>query len=143
MHFIVSWPARLPAGGIYERPVSTLDLSPTMLAAAQAPTLDGVQLDGVNLLPFLRGQQQSDPHEALFWRWRAEHAIRIGDWKLARGREKKEWRLVDLASDVKEANDLTAQHPEKAKELLTRFDAWNRTLPSVGPSFKDSMKGPE
>jgi len=141
--FIVSWPARLPKGTIYDRPVSTLDVLPTAVAAAQTPTLNGVQLDGVNLLPFLDGQQRSDPHEALFWRWRAEQAIRIGDWKLVRGREQKAWRLIDLASDVKVANDLTGKHPEKAKELLTRFEAWNSTLPPVGPSFKDATEGEE
>jgi arylsulfatase A-like enzyme len=138
--FIVSWPARLPGGRTYERPVSTLDVLPTALAAARARPIDGVPLDGVNLLPFLDGSERSDPHEALFWRWRAEQAIRIGDWKLVCGREQKARRLIDLVSDAKEANDLTAQHPEKAKELLTRFDAWNRTLPPVGPSFKDTTE---
>jgi len=141
--FIVSWPARLPKGTIYDRPVSTLDVLPTAVAAAQTPTLNGVQLDGVNLLPFLDGQQRSDPHETLFWRWRAEQAIRVGDWKLVRGKEQKEWRLIDLVSDVKETNDLTARHPEKAKELLTHFETWNATLPPVGPSFKDITEGEE
>jgi hypothetical protein len=75
-----------------------------------------------------------------FWRWRAEKAIRIGDWKLVRGREQKTWRLIDLVSDAKEANDLTAQPPKKAKEPLTRFDAWNSRLPPVGPSFKDTTE---
>lgn len=97
----------------------------------------------MNLLPFLDGRQGSDPHEALFWRWRAEQAIRLGDWKLVRGREQKEWRLIDLVSDVKETNDLTAKHPEKAKELYSRFEVWNATLPPVGPSFKDTTEGPE
>lgn len=82
--FLMSWPARLPKGKTYDRPVSTLDVLPTALAAAQAPTRDAVQLDSVNLLPFLDGQQRSDPHEALLWRWRAEQAILSGDWKLAR-----------------------------------------------------------
>lgn len=49
----------------------------------------------------------------------------------------------DLASDVKEANDLIAHYPETAKELLTCFEAWNRTLPPVGPSFKDTTEGEE
>jgi hypothetical protein len=60
-----------------------------------------------------------------------------------RGREQKEWRLMDLVSDVKETNDLTANHPDKAKELLTCFETWNATLPSVGPSFKDTTEGEE
>ncbi len=64
----------------------------------------------------------------------------MGDWKLVRGREQKEWRLITLVSDVKEANDLTAQQPDKAKELLTRFEAWTSKLPPVGPSFKDTTE---
>ena len=120
-----------------------LDVLPTALAAAQIKPLEGVSFDGVNLLPFLAGQQPSDPHEALFWRWRAEQAIRMGHWKLVRGREQKAWRLFDLGNDGKEANDLTAKYPGKAKELLTRFEAWNATLPPVGPSFKDPTERPE
>jgi len=30
-----------------------------------------------------------------------------------RGKEQKDWRLIDLASDEKEINDLTARHPGK------------------------------
>ncbi|MCX7009175.1 MAG: hypothetical protein NTY53_18335 [Kiritimatiellaeota bacterium] len=97
----------------------------------------------MNLLPFLLGENAADPHEALFWRWRAEQAIRMGDWKLVRGKEQKQWRLIDLAHDVKEEHDLTAQHPEKAKALLARFEKWNATLPPVGPSFKDMTEGDE
>ena len=141
--FIVQWKGHLPAGKIYERPVSTLDVLPTAVAAAQAKPLDGVQLDGVNLLPFLLGESSADPHEALFWRWRAEQAIRMGDWKLVRGKEHRAWRLIDLAHDVKEEHDLTAQHPDKAKALLARFEQWNATLPPVGPSFKDTTEGDE
>ena len=139
--FIVQWKGHLPAGKTYDRPVSTLDVLPTAVAAAQAKPLAGVQLDGVNLLPFLRGENASDPHEALFWRWRAEKAIRMGDWKLVCGKDQKQWRLIDLNQDAEEAHDLTTQHPEKAKELLARFDEWAKALPPVGPSFKDTTEG--
>jgi uncharacterized sulfatase len=139
--FVVQWKGHLPAGTTYDRPVSTLDVLPTAVAAAQAKPLDGVQLDGVNLLPFLRGDNAAEPHEALFWRWRAEQAVRTGDWKLVRGREHKQWRLIDLAHDVKEEHDLTAQHPEKAKELRARFEQWASGLPPVGASFKDTTEG--
>jgi uncharacterized sulfatase len=141
--FIVQWKSHLPAGKTYDRPVSSLDILPTAVAAAQAKPLDGVQLDGVNMLPFLRGENTADPHEALFWRWRAEQAIRMGDWKLVRGKEHHEWQLIDLAHDVKEEHDVTAQHPEKAMELRTRFEKWASTLPPVGPSFKDTTEGDE
>ncbi len=139
--FIVQWKGQLPAGKTYDRPVSALDVLPTAVAAAQVKPLDGVQLDGVNLLPFLLGQNTADPHEALFWRWRAEQAIRMSDWKLVRGKEHREWRLIDLAHDVKEEHDLSTQHPEKVTELRTRFENWASALPPVGPSFKDMTEG--
>lgn len=141
--FLVQWPGHLPAGKIYDRPVSTLDVMPTVLAAANVPAPADSALDGVNLLPFLRGENVTDPHEALFWRWRAEQAIRMSDWKLVRGKEQKVWRLIDLASDAKEERDLIAQNPVKAKELLARFEQWESRLPPVGPSFKDAIEGDE
>ncbi len=64
-----------------------------------------------------------------------------GYWKLVRGREQKQWRLIDLSDDAKEAHDLTTQHPEKAKELLARFDKWAKALPPIGPTFKDTKEG--
>lgn len=73
----------------------------------------------------------------MFWRWRAEQAVRMGDWKLVRGKEHRAWRLIDLAHDVNEEHDLIKQHPDKAKALLTRYEQWNATLLPPGPSFKD------
>jgi arylsulfatase A-like enzyme len=141
--FIVQWQGHLPAGKTYDRPVSALDVLPTALAAANVPPLADLALDGVNLIPFLRGQDAADPHEVLFWRWRSEQAVRMGDWKLVRGKEQKQWRLIDLSRDVKEQHDLTAQHPDKAKSLLAHFDQWAAALPPVGPSFKDTTEGNE
>lgn len=139
--FLVQWKGHLPVGKTYDRPISSLDILPTALAAAGIAPPAGLNLDGVNILPFLEGTNATDPHEALFWRWRAEQAIRMGDWKLVRGRENKPWRLIDLIHDVKEEHDLTAQHPDKAKALLARFDQWNATLLPAGPSFKDITEG--
>ena len=143
--FILQWKGHLPAGKTYDRPVSSLDMLPTALKAAGAVPPENsakgeTALDGVNLLPFLAGENNADPHEALYWRWRAEKAIRMGDWKLVCGKERKEWRLIDLSHDVKEENDLTAKYPEKAKELLERFEKWEKTMPPVGPSFKDTAE---
>jgi hypothetical protein len=48
------WPARLPAAAVYEHPVSTLDFLPTFAALGGADTA-GLDLDGVDLLPYLVG----------------------------------------------------------------------------------------
>lgn len=139
--FIVQWTGHLPAGKTYDRPVSSLDVLPTALAAASIAPLSDAGLDGVDLLPFLTGADTNEPHKTLFWRWRSEQAIREGNWKLVRGKEVKEWRLIDLSADLKEEHDLTEAYPEKAKELLARFEQWAAALPPVGPSFKDATEG--
>ncbi|MCX6895247.1 MAG: sulfatase-like hydrolase/transferase [Verrucomicrobia bacterium] len=141
--FIVQWRGTLPAGKTYARPVSSLDVLPTALAVAGAKPLAGSALDGVDLLPFLKGDKTDDPHAALFWRWRAEQAVRVGDWKLVRGKEHREWRLIDLAHDDAEKTDLAAQQPDKAKELRELFERWDAELPPVGPDFKDTTEGDE
>ena len=82
--FVVSFPGTIPGGQQYPHPVSALDVAATATAIAKIETQPG-DLDGVNLIPFLSGDNQAAPHEALMWRWIAQSAIREGDWKLLRG----------------------------------------------------------
>jgi N-sulfoglucosamine sulfohydrolase len=54
---LLRWPGRVPAGRIDTRHfVSTVDFTPTLLDAAQAPPIPGV--DGRSFLPLLEGGQQ-------------------------------------------------------------------------------------
>ena len=138
--YLVQWKGHLPAGKTYDRPVISLDVIPTALGAAGATPLADYELDGVNLLPFFKGEKTPDPHEALYWRWRREQAVRSGDWKLVRSEDKhfghKGWALIDLKTDIRERTDLTAKHPEIAKELQQRRNSWNASHPPIGPEFK-------
>ena len=45
----ISWPGTIPAGQVYEHPVSALDVAATAAAIAKAKTNTG-DLDGVNLI---------------------------------------------------------------------------------------------
>ena len=49
------------------------------MAAAGVPPKPEWKLDGVNLLPFLEGKTTAAPHEALYWRFGEQMAIRMGD----------------------------------------------------------------
>jgi arylsulfatase A-like enzyme len=135
--FLVQWKGRLPAGKRYDRPVIQLDIHPTALAAAGVETRPGWKLDGVNLLPFLEGKDAAPPHDALFWRFGEQMAIRMGDWKLVRpdlstdapfGKIADRPMLFNLADDVGEKTDLAEKHPEKVKELQERWKQWNTGL---------------
>src|SRR3954471_1518459 len=78
----VQWKGHLPAGKVYEQPVISLDILPTAIAAAGSQPATDWQLDGVNLLPHFAGQNASAPHDALYWRFGPQGAIRQGNWKL-------------------------------------------------------------
>lgn len=132
--FFVKWPAQIKAGGVYDQPVIQLDLLPTVLAAAGKPTTEEKNLDGVDLLPFLKGEKTEAPHSQLYWRFGQQTAIRKGDWKLVQANGGGGIELYNLKSDIGEKTDLASAEPDKVKELQTDWDAWNATL--VEPKWR-------
>lgn len=126
--FILRWPGQLPAGAEYQQPVIQLDLLPTALAAAEVPVATDAKLDGVNLLPFLMGENRAAPHDALYWRFGEQIALRQGDWKLLKVRGDKEPRLYNLRDDVGEKTDLASAQPDRVQKLQKLWDDWNQTL---------------
>jgi len=133
--FLAQWKGKLPAGKVYQQPVIQLDIHATALALAGVSTAANPKLDGVNLLPFLTGENKGVPHDALYWRFGQQLAIRKGDWKLVRGAGSEELQLFNLASDIGEKTDLAAKEPAKFKELEADWNKWNAELvpPAWGP----------
>jgi autotransporter-associated beta strand protein len=114
------------AAQVYDAPISSLDLLPTFIAAAggdesQLPT------DGVDLMPFLKGEVGGDPHETLFWRNLVMFAVRKGEWKLG-NMNGAGMKLFNIEQDPSETTDLLAQHPEIAAEMLRDFTAWEAQM---------------
>jgi arylsulfatase A-like enzyme len=145
--YLVKWPARLAAGKVYDQPVIQLDILPTALAAAGVEPPEGAEIDGVNLLPFLQGDNDAAPHDALYWRLGQQMAVRQGDWKLVSydprvdgmtGRA-TESKLYNLAADIGETNDLMDEQPEKAAALQAAWDEWNKS--NVRPLWRDGRGG--
>ncbi len=126
--WIAAWKGRVPAGRVSHEPVIQLDVLPTALAAAGAEVKGEWQLDGVNLLPLLEGKADKLAPRELYFRFGVQHAVRAGDWKLVKASLRMEPMLVNLAQDPGEQKDLSAQNPEKKKELQALFDKWNATM---------------
>ncbi len=130
--FCVQWKGKIPAGTMYENPIIQLDLLPTAIAAAGGQVDPAWKLDGVNLLPYLTGENKGKPHETLYWRFGDQWAIRHGDWKLVVGNEQgspatktKPAELINLASDIGESKNLAASEPRKVEELQKLYASWN------------------
>jgi arylsulfatase A-like enzyme len=125
--FLMRWKGQLAAGQVYGQPVISLDIFPTIAAAAGAEVPGNVQLDGVNLLPFLTGSAAGPPHETLYWRYGPQQAVRQGNYKLLKRRD-REYELYDLAQDVGEKRDLATAQPDVVKQLAALYDRWNTEL---------------
>ena len=126
--FLAQWKTVLPAGKTYDRPVSSMDILPTALAAAGGTSIATEALDGVDLLPFLTGKKSGDPHDMLFWRiaGRDIWAVRGGDHKLVKQGDTV--NLYDLSQDAGESTDLAEELPEIRDRLQKARDEWSGSL---------------
>jgi len=122
--FFVHWKGHLPAGKTYDQPIIQIDVLPTVLAAAGIEVDAKAKLEGVNLLPYLSGEKTTPPHEALYWRFGPQRAVRSGDWKLVEAGDGVQ--LFNLKDDIGEKTDLAPQNAAKVKELETLYAAWNK-----------------
>lgn len=139
--WMMQWKAKLPAGKVSDLPVVQLDVTPTCVTAAGGMVDPAWKLDGVNLLPYLTGENKGRPHQTLCWRIDGMWAIRHGDMKLVSGEPGHAPELFDLAADVSEKNGLAAKQPEKVRELKAMWDQWNAQLaPPSAPKDKALQK---
>jgi arylsulfatase A-like enzyme len=144
--FAMQWKAVIPPGQTVSMPVSSLDLVPTALAAANIRKPDDVVLDGINLLPYITWDK-APVARTLIWRFpfppEEVHnyvwAIRKDDWKLVKEKindeslqltfGKTRTGLYHLGEDIAETNDLSDINQKKRSELQGIYDAWNNSLP--------------
>jgi len=124
--FMMRWPGMIRPGSVVQAPVIALDIHPTVLGAAGWRGRAEKPLDGIDLMPFLTGRARRQPHNQLFWRFGAQSAARVGNWKLVN--QGAGPAVYDLATDVHEDHDLSAERPDKLRELQAAYDRWNRQL---------------
>lgn len=123
--FIYSWRGRIPEGKVCDQVLTSLDILPTALAAAGAPSASGK--DGLNILPTLEDLSQQLPDRTLYWRQGHRAALRRGDWKVVSPRREQNrkgprvWELYNVASDISETRNLAAEEPDRLEALV---EAW-------------------
>lgn len=126
--FMLRWKGVLPEGSRYSRPVSSLDIFATSIALARVPLPDDRPYDGVNLLPYLLGERQGDPHAALYWRSIYHKALRRGNWKLLADEKAGYNLLFRLDKDKEEHWDVAALYPDTLAALQAELARWEQGL---------------
>ncbi len=122
--FLVSWPKQFIQRK-YDGLSSSLDIFPTVLEAAGIQLNSSYGLDGVSLLPILKGEKRNSPHQQLVWRKDAEAAIRFNQYKMIRVKGLGE-RLYNLDKDPGETKDLREIEPLIFTQLKQQLINWEK-----------------
>lgn len=135
--YFMRWPGRIPAGTTYHAPVAHIDLAPTIAAAGRTRMPGDRVIDGVDLVPFVRGERIGRPHQTLVWRSGSYQVIREGDWKLQVGDGSSSLWLFDLANDPTERHNLAEARPEVVERLQGLLAAHNaEQAPPLWPTLR-------
>jgi arylsulfatase A-like enzyme len=128
----IRWPRVIQPNQVSQQVVITMDLTATILAATGTSPNPNYPLDGINLLPVLRGRKFAYPR-TLFWRYKSnisgrpsgtlQAAVRSKDWKYLRQGEKE--YLFNLADDEGEQNNLKDAYPKIFWQLRNQFQQWD------------------
>lgn len=134
--FVASWPSQIPAGRTFDSPVMSLDIARTAVENAGADANEGAKLEGVDLIPFLRGETTGPPHEAIYW-------SDVEGKRMAILTSEGNKQVVDLINgkreqyylpdDCGESNDLAAEKPQLVAEMKSMWNAWNEN--NIPPRF--------
>ncbi|MCX7817911.1 MAG: sulfatase [Kiritimatiellae bacterium] len=143
---IIRAPAVTVPGLVCDLPTITMDLAPTLLELAGVPPRPDLHLDGISLVPVLRGPAPATPRQ-LVWHyphyhgsgWTPGAAIRLGDWKLIEFYEEDRAELYNLRDDPGERRDRAAEEPGRVAELRRRLADWQRQtgarMPEPNPQW--------
>lgn len=133
MPCLVQWPGHVPAGGVCDALISTMDLLPTCahLAGAELP---GRRIDGHDISSILLGDSDttSSPWDTIgfgYYRLGQLQAIRAGRWRLdlplpekfvtlGRRTEPAACALYDVANDLAQADEVADDHPDVVARLM-------------------------
>ncbi len=120
----------IPAKQVSDELTAAIDLLPTLCSACGIDlgqqTTSSPKIDGQNVWSHWIGRSR-EPHprsDLLFWNgWAVPQAIRVGDWKLYFDKVKEiddsnqGPALFNLVEDPAEQTNLSAEHPERVKEM--------------------------
>jgi arylsulfatase A-like enzyme len=135
---IFSMPGVVPQGKDYHRLIANFDFYSTIASVAGLTIPE--HCDGVDLIPYINGKNEGEPHEYLFWlnnepgdaERRHLIAVRWKKWRLYKKYDKDPWQLFDLKADPKEEKNVASKNPDVVKQLSAKHAAWEKTLAPLG-----------
>jgi len=143
--FLVRWPGHLQAGRVVDRIAANIDVLPTILDLCQVQKPVGVNLDGVSLVPLLKGDVTHWPDRTIYFQWhrgdtpelnRACAALSqhyklvqpLGAFDAKQQPAQPSFELYDYTADPLEMNNIAAEKPEIVAQMRRGYETWFRDV---------------
>ncbi|MDQ8193870.1 sulfatase [Coraliomargarita sp. SDUM461004] len=151
---LARWPGRIPAGSLNHENVTSTDLYPTFLEAAQLPLIPEQHVDGISLLDAMT-MNKAIPERPIFWHFphygnqgdSPSASVLEGEWKLIQHFENSELELYNLEDDVSEAKNIADQKPEIVNRLYHKLRTWQSEveakIPEANSEWAQRLKYPK
>ncbi len=145
--FIAAWPAEIPAGIEVDATAMNIDFFPTFLRMAGIPLPEDRAIDGVDMLPLMKGESAEANHEDLYFvKGKKIMGVRTRDnfkyidrhrcdnsayWVAKQGPF-----LFDLNHDPNESYDTHTHFPDKAEALKGMLESKREEMESNPRGWK-------
>ncbi len=132
--FAMQWKGELKKG-VYNNPVSSLDILGTIANLSQVKIDKDKPLDGINLIPFIKGKKKGIPHQNIFIRKYDQKLFSVRDrhLKLVVKNNGKIKELYNLNKDISESNNIASTHNKDVQRLYKILNKWESEL--IDPTF--------
>ncbi|WP_223154552.1 sulfatase-like hydrolase/transferase [Aestuariibaculum sediminum] len=132
--FAMQWKGVIPVGITYDKPVISLDIFGTIIAQTKTPITLKHSIDGVNLMPFILGENKCAPHDYLYWKKFDDNSYALRE---ANGNKivvtPTETMVFNLKNDISEQANLRAFENTTFNNLLKTYSQWD--IENIKPVF--------
>ena len=144
--FIVKYPGVVESGTTNSSLTISYDFYPTFVGLANGKLPENQKIDGVDLMPILKGEIPTLDRGPLYWHYPHYHhdrpasAIRDGDWKLIEYLDGTgDVELYNLKKDIGESDNVVTEFAGRTADLQGKLKAWryevSARMPIPNPGY--------
>jgi len=133
----IRWPGHINAGTKVQQLSAHIDLLPTIVELCGLPESKTLPLDGISLVPLLKGKIAAWPQRTLFTIHtirgdvsQALTGVRTPRYRLVK--ERKDWELYDMISDPNQTTDIAGDNPAVVDKLRKTYEEWIQNVTAKG-----------
>ncbi|MFK7911663.1 MAG: sulfatase, partial [Akkermansiaceae bacterium] len=124
---LIEWPARIQQTRRTDFPAGTIDYFPTVTELVGYQMPDARPIDGISLLPLIDQKIKKRP-SLIGFLYAGQSSLTGNQFKIYKGKKRKQWKLYDLQDDPSEKNDLAKEKPAVLAGMKKDFDTWRKSV---------------